>query len=167
MKINIDNFHNDSIKSLISIVKEEQQFLSRTSLNETIHQYAMVIHICEEFEKLTHQKAYGEVFAPIDAMKKMRNEMKDYFNQDIIKFFFNKLSIYPLGSYVKLSSGETAKIVKINENFIMRPTVMIVLDSEGCEKATPVKINLRDRPTLYIKKAVVNEFLSDKFIMLF
>ena len=65
----------------------------------------------------------------------------------IIKFFFNKLSIYPIGSYVQLSSKETAKIVGINENFIMRPIVMIVLDSEGREKPELNTINLREKPT--------------------
>ncbi|OGV48549.1 MAG: hypothetical protein A2X49_15290 [Lentisphaerae bacterium GWF2_52_8] len=166
-KMRIDNFHMESIEALLSLVKEEQQALSKTSLNEAIHQYAMVIHICDIFETLTHQRGYGEIFAPVDAMKKMRDEMKDYFNQDIIKFFFNKLSIYPLGSFVKLSSEETAKIVGVNENFIMRPVIFIVLDPEGREKPEPVKINLRERPTLYIKKAIMDEFLCEKYISLF
>lgn len=166
-KIKIDDFHTESIDFLITLVKEDQQVLSKTSLHEAMYQYAMVIHICNEFEKLTHQKTYGEIFAPVDAMKRMRNEMKDFFNQDIVKLFFNKLSIFPLGSFVKLSSREVAKIVGINENFIMRPIVMIVLDEEGREKFEPVKINLREKPNLYIKKAVLDDFLTEKFIDLF
>jgi hypothetical protein len=166
-KIRIKNFHTESIKSLISIIKQEQLFLGATTLTEAVHQYAMVIHICDEFEKLTHQRAYGELASPIDAMKILRDKMKNYFNKDIIKFFFNKLSIYPIGSYVQLSSKETAKIVGINENFIMRPIVLIVLDAEGREKIEPVRVNLREKPTLYIKKAVQNEALYEKFIMKF
>lgn len=166
-KVRIQNFHTESIKSLISIIKQEQLFLGATTLTEAVHQYAMVIHICDEFEKLTHQRAYGELASPIDAMKILRDKMKNYFNKDIIKFFFNKLSIYPIGSYVQLSSKETAKIVGINENFIMRPIILIVLDAEGREKIEPVRVNLREKPTLYIKKAIQNEALYEKFIMKF
>ena len=116
---------------------------------------------------MTHNVSTGSSLSPLDAMKKMRDEMQNYFQPDIIKFFFNKLSIYPLGTFVKLSSNETAKIVKINENFIIRPEVIIVLDHAGKEKIVPVRINLRQKPNLYIKKAVRNDFLTEKYIDLF
>jgi HD-GYP domain-containing protein (c-di-GMP phosphodiesterase class II) len=165
--ITIDDFHIDSIQYLIALVKDDQQVLKKTSLREAMYQYSMVIHLCFEFERLTHQVASGNALSPLDAMKKMRDEMRNYFQPDIIKFFFNKLSIYPLGTFVKLSSNETAKIVKINENFIIRPEVMIVLDHAGKEKTVPTRINLREKPNLYIKKGVVNDFLTEKYIDLF
>jgi len=165
--ISIDDFHIESIQYLITLVSEDQQLLRKTSLREAMYQYSMVIHLCSEFETLTHQPAFGSALSPVDAMKKMRDEMKDYFHPDIIKLFFNKLSIYPLGSFVKLSSNETAKIVKVNENFIIRPVIMIVLDSEGREKLNPVRINLREKPNLYIRKAVINDYLTEKYIDLF
>jgi len=166
-KINIEGFHAESVELLLTLIKEDREALSRTSLREAMYQYAMIIHICNIFERLTHQKTYGDILSPVDAMKKMRDEMKDFFHPDIIKLFFNRLSIYPLGSFVKLSSLETAKIVGINDNFIMRPVVFIVLDDEGREKIQPVKINLREKPNIYIKKAVVDEKLTEQYIDLF
>ena len=165
--ISIDDFHIDSIQYLIALVKDDQQVLKKTSLREAMYQYSMVIHLCFEFERLTHQVSAGAALSPLDAMKKMRDEMQDYFQPDIIKFFFNKLSIYPLGTFVKLSSNETAKIVRVNENFIIRPEVIIVLDHDGKEKTAPVRINLREKPNLYIKKGAVNDFLTEKYIDLF
>lgn len=166
-RIQIDDFHTESIEFLVNLVEEDHNALTRTNLQEAMYQYAIVIHICNEFETLTHQKTYGELFTPVDAMKKMRDEMRNYFHTDIIKLFFSKLSVYPLGSFVVLSSQETAKIVEINEDFVMRPVIMIVLDSEGREKSKPVRINLREKPNLYIKKAIVDECLTEKFIDLF
>lgn len=166
-RIQIDDFHTESIEFLINLVEEDHNALTTTNLQEAMYQYAMVIHICNEFETLTHQKTYGGLFTPVDAMKKMRDEMRNYFHTDIIKLFFSKLSVYPLGSFVVLSSQETAKIVEINEDFVMRPVIMIVLDTEGREKTKPVRINLREKPNLYIKKAIVDEYLTEKFIDLF
>lgn len=166
-KIIIDDFHTESIQYLITLVKEDQQILQKTSLREAMYQYSMVIHLCYEFEKLTHQMGYGEAMSPVDAMKTMRDSMADYFHPEIVKIFFNKLSIYPLGTFVKLSSSEIAKIVKINEQSLLRPEVMIVLDDEGLEKIDPVRLNLREKPNIYIKRAVVDEFLTEKYIDLF
>ncbi len=166
--INIDGFHTESIQYLITLIKEDQQILQKTSLREAMYQYSMVIHLCYQFEKLTHhQFEFEEALSPIDAMKTMRNNMIGHFHPDIVKLFFNKLSIYPLGTFVKLSSSETAKIVAINEQTILRPKVMIVLDDEGVEKFDPVRINLREKPNIYIKRAVVDEFLTEKYIDLF
>ena len=166
--INIEEFHTESIQYLINLVKEDQQILQKTSLREAMYQYSMVIHLCYQFEKLTHhQFESAEVLAPIDAMRTMRNDMIGHFHPDIVKLFFNKLSIYPLGTFVKLSSSETAKIVAINEQTILRPKVMVVLDDEGVEKIDPVRVNLREKPNIYIKRAVVDEFLTEKYIDLF
>ncbi|HBC86889.1 MAG TPA: hypothetical protein DCZ94_08045 [Lentisphaeria bacterium] len=163
-KIKIDDFHTESIEFLNTLAKSDKNILSKTSLQESMYQYAIIIHLCSEFVKLTHKGSFGEVMTPIDAMKKIRGEMNSYFNQDIIKLFFNKLSIYPLGSFVKLSSGDTAKIIGINENFIMRPVIAIVLDTDGREKIPPMRVNLREKPNIYIKHAVINEELTERFI---
>ncbi len=157
----------ETVEALLALARNNEQSLSRTSMHEAMAQYAMIIHVCCVFEQLTHQRSYGEVLAPVDALRKMRGEMKDYFHPEIIKLFFNHLSVYPLGSFVKLNSHETAKIVAMNPGFIMRPVVAIVLDEEDQEKPEPVRLNLRDKPNLYIKRAVVDDALVEKYINLF
>ncbi|HRR06852.1 MAG TPA: hypothetical protein P5105_06175, partial [Victivallales bacterium] len=84
-----------------------------------------------------------------------------------IKIFFNKFSVFPIGSFVKLNTKETAKIVEINDGFVMRPVVMVVLDSDDLEKIPPVRINLKEKPTLYIKNSILDEMLSEKYLTLF
>lgn len=166
-KINIDDFHMESIQYLITLVKEDQQILQKTSLREAMYQYSMVIHLCYEFEKLTHQPTTGKILSTVDAMKIIRDDMADYFHPEIVKIFLNRFSIYPIGTFVKLSSSETAKIVSINEKSLLRPEIMIVLDDEGREKIEPIRLNLCKKPNIYIKKAVIDEFLTEKYIDLF
>lgn len=43
----------------------------------------------------------------------------------------------------------------------------VFFGNEAREKTNPVHINLRKKPKLYIKKTIVDDFLSDKFIMMF
>ncbi len=163
-RIAIDDFHIESIQYLISLIREDKQILQKTSLREAMYQYSMLIHLCYEFEKLTHQPEYGEALSPVDAMRKLRDDMGNCFSPEIVKMFFNKLSIYPLGTFVKLSSGETAKIVKVSEQALLRPEVLLIIDNQGMEKLSPVRLNLREKPNIYIRRAVVDSALTEKFI---
>ncbi|MBN1864032.1 MAG: hypothetical protein JW808_03945 [Victivallales bacterium] len=166
-RILMDDFHIESIQYLINLIREDKQILQKTSLREAMYQYSMLIHLCYEFEKLTHQPGYGEALSPVDAMRKVRDDMGNCFSPEIVKMFFNKLSIYPLGTFVKLSSGETAKIVQVNEQALLRPEVLVVLDGEGREKLSPGRLNLREKPNIYIRRAVIDSALTEKFIDLF
>ncbi len=163
-RIRIEGFHHESLEAIIDIIKSRETVLDQTSLHDTLQQYAMVIHICNVFVYLTHERNSDRVVSPTDAMKIMRSEMKDFFHPDVIKLFFNKLSIYPIGTFVKLSSSETAKIVDINENYLMRPIVLVVLGGDKEVKLNKQRIDLRKNPNIYIKKSIVDDELTERFI---
>jgi hypothetical protein len=166
-KMRLSNFDLESLLLIHGLVSNKKNVLIKTSVQESMYQYAVIVNLSSTFEKLTHSSHQGNILAAYDAMKLMRTEMDDYFSRDIIKIFFNEFSIYPIGTYVKLNTRETAKIVAINKNFVMRPVIIIVLDEEGREKIQPVKINLREKPNLHIKHGVVDPLLSEKYITLF
>ena len=163
-KIKFDSFDSDFLLALCECLTKINANSIGDSENEMLIQYSYIIYLCDEFEKLTHLHSSGKKLAPVDAMKKLRDEMLEHFNVDIIKVFFNNLSIYPVGTYVKLSSGEICKIVQLNNNSLLRPIVMIVADENGKIKQTPVKVNLREKPNLYIRKPVVDENLTQQYI---
>jgi hypothetical protein len=163
-KIQIDGLDFETVIKLTDSVNNIHSGMPAPNLDPNISQYAFIIYLCNEFEKLTHLHSSGKQLSPVDAMKKLRDEMIGHFNSDIIKIFFNNLSIYPLGTYVKLSSGEIAKIIEINLNSLLRPVIMIITDAYGKRKKQPVKINLREKPNLYIRKPVVNEELTEEYM---
>ena len=163
-KIKFESFDSDFLIDLCNCLDKINSKSIDNSENEMLLQYSYIIYLCDEFEKLTNLHSSGKKLAPVDAMKKLRDEMIEYFNVDIIKVFFNNLSIYPVGTYVKLSSGEIAKIVELNNDSLLRPVVMIVSDENGKIKQKPVKINLREKPNLYIRKPVIDDNITQQYI---
>ncbi len=162
--INIEGFHRESLEAIINIIQSRETVLDQTSLHDTLQQYAMVIHICNVFVYLTHQRESEKLISPTDAMKIMRGEMKDFFHPEVIKLFFNKLSIYPIGTFVKLSSSEIGKIVGVNENYLMRPIVLIVLSPDKQVMTSTKRVDLRKNPNIYIRKSIVDDELTERFI---
>lgn len=162
--IRINDFHNESLESIISIIQSRETVLDQTSLQNILQQFAMVIHICSVFVTLTHNRSGDNVLSPSDAMKTMRTEMRDFFHKDVIKLFFNNLSVYPVGTFVRLSSGEIAKVVGINENYLMRPVVLIIIGADKAEKNPQQRVNLLENPNLYIKRAIVDDLFTERFM---
>jgi hypothetical protein len=162
--VNIESLQRESIENIIGIIQSRKMVLFQNSLGNILQQYAMIIHICNIFVFLTHALNVEKSMSPSEAMKAIRSEMRDFFHPEVIKLFFNKLSIYPIGTFVKLSSGEIAKIVDINENFLMRPLVLIVLGSDNQEKIPKQRLNLRENPNIYIKESTANDILTERFI---
>ena len=49
---------------------------------------------------------------------------------------------YPVGEVVKLTSGETAVVIKLNEGLPIRPVVRVIKDEEGNTLSKPRDIDL-------------------------
>ena len=139
----------------------------QSSLHDANYQHAMIINVCDVFFFLCRFRSGDKEYSPTDVLKFMRSEMRNFFHPDIIKLFFNKLSLYPLGTFVLLKSSEIAKVVGINENFLLRPIILIVLDSEREEKLPFQRVDLRRNPYLYIRGPMRDDGLTEKYLDIF
>jgi hypothetical protein len=60
----------------------------------------------------------------------------------IAKAFIRMMGIYPVGSVVKLNTGEYAVVVKPGKDDITRPKVIVVLDENLNSYEQPIKVDL-------------------------
>jgi HD-GYP domain-containing protein (c-di-GMP phosphodiesterase class II) len=119
-----------------------------------IHQYARIIAIADMYEALTHPRTYRDRFLPHEALKMMITEVEALFDADILKAFIDRLSLYPPGSYLRLNTGEIARVTGINRCLPTRPKVKVVIDENNRRATEPKIIDLAAAPTLFIKDAV-------------
>jgi len=87
---------------------------------------------------------------------------KDLFSNKVKRLLLTKLSCFPLGSYVKLNSKAICRVVEINEDSPLRPTVEILSDSQGSKLLTRKVVNLADAPLLYVTGTVCESDLPHK-----
>src|SRR3989338_1257551 len=130
--------------------REGGQGYPRGLKGDKIHDYAKIIGIVDVYEALTHHRPQRKGYMPHEAVKLILGNQKDFFSNDIKRLLLTKLSCFPLGSYVKLNSKAICKVVEINEDSPLRPTVEILSDSQGSKLLTRKVVNLADAPLLYI-----------------
>ena len=87
-------------------------------------------------------------------MKTMISVTMNKFDLNILRIFLNKFSIYPVGSFVELSDGSTAKVLEANNTKMLRPSIYIVKDASGNIPSVEQYINLALENDITITKAV-------------
>jgi uncharacterized protein YbbC (DUF1343 family) len=72
----------------------------------------------------------------------------------LVQQFVQVVGVYPVGSCVLLSTGETAIVKQFNHEASIRPLVVLVTDEAGRRRATPIDLDLatqRRRPEQTIR----------------
>jgi len=120
-----------------------------------ISDFAKIIGIADLFEALVHGRAYRDGFITYHAIQKIIENRSKQFNPKFIRGLVKSVSMFPIGSLVRLSSDEVARVVSTNRLRPVRPVVDVIEDANGRKLKTPMRINLEEEPLLYIAKPIV------------
>lgn len=134
--------------------REGGQGYPRGLKGDEIHDYAKIIGVVDVYEALTHHRPQRKGYMPHEAVKLLLGTQKEHFSNEIKRLLLTKLSCFPLGSYVKLNSRAICKVIEINEDSPLRPTVEILFDSQDRKLPKRKVINLADAPLLYVTGTV-------------
>jgi hypothetical protein len=73
----------------------------------------------------------------------------NHYSVDIVKAFIKKINPYPVGTLVKLGSGEIAVVRKVPSDMPLRPLVSII--KKKADSFEYVDVNLMENQTFAIK----------------
>lgn len=90
---------------------------------EEIPLFGRIISVADVYDALTSVRPYRKPSPPSEAIEYIMGSSGIAFDLAIVKAFLSKVSPYPIGCCVKLSTGEIAIIVKQNELNPLRPVV--------------------------------------------
>jgi putative nucleotidyltransferase with HDIG domain len=107
------------------------------------HLYARLINVVDTYGAMVSPRAYRLPMLPFQAMRVVMDDgAKGMLDWDIVQAFVRALSIYPIGSYVKLEGGEIARVVRSQPEIPEKPVIAVVADAQRNILKTPVEIDL-------------------------
>ena len=124
---------------------------------EQIHEFARIIGLVDTYEAMAHPRADREALVVYNALREIIDLRNSLFDPNLIKALIYIVSIFPLGSLVKLNNGEIGRVVGTSRLHPTRPTVDVLLDPRGRALKDPRQINLEDEPMLYIVDPAIEE----------
>ena len=115
-----------------------------------IHEMAQIIGAVDVFDALVTPRPYRRRFFPHEAVRELLVAERSAFPREIVKALVEQLSAYPLGTLVRLTTGEIGSVVGTNVEFPLRPIVAVESDG-GREKR---EIDLSSSPLVSIIETV-------------
>ncbi len=97
-----------------------------------VSRFSRIVSIADVFTALISPRTYRDSMLPYQAMVSLLTlGGAGQLDGDHIKQFLKTMSMFPLGSLVRLSSGRVAKVVAPNPTEFTKPTVSLLTDESG------------------------------------
>ncbi|MGD8315315.1 MAG: hypothetical protein PVI17_11260, partial [Syntrophobacterales bacterium] len=120
---------------------------------ENLTLFGKILRIADTYDALTADRAYRpRSFSPNEALRMMWEKVGVEYDPILLKTFINMMGLYPVGTVLKLDSGELGLVVDYpSESERTRPQVLLLVDDgQGGLKGSE-KLNLAERDQKIVK----------------
>lgn len=148
-----DNIHMTS--RIIALLHHERIDGSGYPLgkkNEEIHEFARIVAIADTYDAMTSNRVYKKKVAPDKAIEYLLSTAGYNFDHAIVKVFLKHITIYPVGTIVRLNTKEQGIIVDNNQYSPSRPIVRIIKDKSVVGNQEFEEIDLHKHLTVFIEE---------------
>lgn len=127
----------------------------RMNKQQFIHRFARIVSVADVYDALTSDRPWRPAYHPYRAMEHIvRRVPKKLFDGEAVRGLLTCLSLFPLGSLVRLNTGEIAKVIHSNGEAYSRPVVSVLYDANGHLRSQPETIDLLQEERLDIESFV-------------
>ncbi|ODT44509.1 MAG: hypothetical protein ABS70_05350 [Nitrospira sp. SCN 59-13] len=105
-----------------------------------INELAQIIGLVDIFDALVSPRPYRRRLLPHEAVRELLTTERTAFPREIMKALVEQLSVYPLGTRVRLSSGEEGVVVRITARYPSRPVLRITSTESAAAASDPPRL---------------------------
>ena len=124
---------------------------------DEIQDLARIIGLADMYEAMANPRADRKAVVTYNALNEIIDERNRLFDPGLIKALIRVVSIFPLGSLVKLNNGTIARVVGVNKLYPTRPLMEVLLDPQGVHLDPTDMIDLGSEPMVHIVDPAIEE----------
>jgi putative nucleotidyltransferase with HDIG domain len=109
---------------------------------EEMHPFAQMAAVADVYDALTSPRPYKPGHPPHIALRVVFDGKGTDFDSQVVDTFIKSLGIYPVGSFVKLNTGEMGVVVEVNPEDSLRPRVGVIFSQFGKRRSNPFMVDL-------------------------
>lgn len=109
-----------------------------------------IVAVCENYDRLLRYEKYPHY----QAIEYLYGVGGYLFDSNVVNTFTNNLAVYPLGSLVRLSTGEVGVVVNVRKNLGPRPIVKVFFNRVNRPVISPREIDLGQERTVFIQEVL-------------
>ncbi|HKP94208.1 MAG TPA: HD domain-containing phosphohydrolase [Fibrobacteria bacterium] len=120
-----------------------------------IHDFSRIIAITDSYAAMVANRNYRKRHLPYNAMTSIiKMGGSGQLDQNFIRRFLETMSLFPLGSLVRLESGAIGKIIHSNNADFTKPTLFILKESDSGKVKRDTLLDLKAFPREKIVEAL-------------
>lgn len=108
--------------------------------------YGNMICIVDTYVSLITGRNCEVPLTPNKALDFMYKQKGRLFHPQMLEQFIQVIGIYPVGTMVRLNTGDIGFVIKQNKTWRMKPVVMVVMNKHQEKLETPIHIDLMNQP---------------------
>ena len=112
---------------------------AKTDLSE----FGLIAAIVDIYDAVTSDRCYHKGKTPHDTLQLLYQlGTKGHVDGALVQQFVQVVGVYPVGSCVSLSTGETAIVKQINHHDPLQPVVLLITDEAGHRRSSALDLDL-------------------------
>jgi putative nucleotidyltransferase with HDIG domain len=112
--------------------------VSRAQLNIA----TMLCSISDVYDAMRSQRIYQQAFPTDRILAVLKQNDSRQFDQHLVRRFVQLIGIYPVGTLVRLDSGDIAVVLQVYAPDPFRPRVRVIFSRDGHRLDLPYEVNL-------------------------
>jgi HD-GYP domain-containing protein (c-di-GMP phosphodiesterase class II) len=117
----------------------------------SISRLGKITAIIDVYDALSSRRVYKKPILPHRVLGIMYGMRDKDLDSELTEHFIRCMGIYPAGSVVRLSSGETGIVTRVNYSSPLRPEVLLVRDEQDRDIIPCRSVDLTGHPELSVK----------------
>jgi HD-GYP domain-containing protein (c-di-GMP phosphodiesterase class II) len=119
------------------------------------HPFSQIVSLADAYEALTAARVYYSVQMPPDhAVRILIKKRGIAFEPTLVKAFVNMIGIFPIGTLLKLDTGEVGLVMHQTRD-LLRPRVLLLTKFDGSEKESGQEVSLLETASGTYKRTAV------------
>ncbi|MBD3344780.1 MAG: HD domain-containing protein [Chitinivibrionales bacterium] len=107
-----------------------------------ISELGLMAAVADVYDALTSDRVYRAAWTPQKALATIFKGCDEDYSRAIVERFTKHMGIYPVGSFVKLNSGEMGVVVRVDNGKLLKPVILVLFDTAGKKLDAPVEYDL-------------------------
>jgi putative nucleotidyltransferase with HDIG domain len=112
--------------------------------NAEIHEIGFIAAVADVYDAMTTDRIYRPAWTPQRTLAMIFQGCDIDYSRRIVELFTRHLGIYPVGSFIRLVSGEMGVVIRVEKGAILTPNVLILFDQYGNRLEQPVEYRLSE-----------------------
>ena len=140
--------HPGMHEDVLRIVREHHERANGSGFpaglgNDQISRLAQIVGIVDFYDGMVSRRGTRPAMIPHDAVRQLfLAGERGHFEKSLVELMIRSIGVYPVGSLVRLNTGEQAVVVGVNPQQRLKPLVKVTNDPQGGSYATPIEVDL-------------------------